>query len=149
MLVQCSNPFCSFDQDLLNRLIACDLTLKDIKGLGKAADDFMILESGEPDDIMREIENRNVFINHVQQMAREKRSRIYGLMVYTFKRRIEELDNLLSSIEEGLKEETESSQDIPSVLAKIKNNEVGILSYALFQGIGSSKVNKGLSKQRL
>ena len=84
----------------------------------------MILESGEPDDIMREIENRNIFINHVQQMAREKRSRIYGLMVYTFKRRIEELDNLLSSIEEGLKEETESNQDIPSVLAKIKNNEV-------------------------
>eukprot|EP00112_Aurelia_sp_Birch-Aquarium-sp1_P004243 Seg1478.15 transcript_id=Seg1478.15/GoldUCD/mRNA.D3Y31 product="hypothetical protein" protein_id=Seg1478.15/GoldUCD/D3Y31 len=110
-------------EDLLNRLIACDMSLKDIKGLGKAADNFMILESGEPDDIMREIEKRNVFINHVQQMAREKRSRIYGLMVYTFKRRIEELDNLLSSIEEGLKEETESSQDIQSVLGKIKNNE--------------------------
>lgn len=92
--------------------------------LGSAADNSMILDSGEPDDITNEVERRKAFIAHVQVMAREKKSRLYGLMVYSFKQRLDELDRLLSNIEEGLQDETTAASDLQRTLDRLKNNEV-------------------------
>ena len=84
----------------------------------------MLLDSGEPEDVANEIEARKAFIAHVQLMAREKKSRIYGLMVYSFKQRLEELDKLLTSMEDGLADESKTVPDIQTALERMKNNEV-------------------------
>ena len=84
----------------------------------------MILDSGEPEDITNEIEARKAFISHVQRMAREKRSRIYGLMIYSFKQRFDELNKLLIDIEDGLADESRTMPDIQTALEGMKNNEV-------------------------
>ncbi len=68
-----------FPQDISRRLIACDVSLRDIESLGKAAESNMILEAGEGEDIGRENAKRKLFIDHVQQMAREKKSRYASL----------------------------------------------------------------------
>ena len=108
----------------MNRLVACDVSLKEIQHLGQVADNCMVLETGEPEDITNEIETRKLFIDHVQRLAREKRSRIYGLMVYTFKRRIGELDKLLQNIEGGLTDHSSTTITIPNALEFMRENEV-------------------------
>ncbi|XP_065057845.1 utrophin-like isoform X2 [Rhopilema esculentum] len=113
-------------EDILNRLIACDVSLKDIEHLGQVADNCMVLETGEPEDITKEIETRKLFIDHVQRLAREKRSRIYGLMVYTFKRRVGELDKLLGNIEEGLTDNSSTTIMIPNALEYMRENEASL-----------------------
>ena len=116
-------------QDILNRLQACEASLSDIEILGSAADNTMILESGEPEDIYKEIELRREFIRHVQLIAREKKPRIYGLMVYSFLQRFDELNKLLTNIEDGVNDEKGVNQDIQAVLEQMRNNEVIQISH--------------------
>ena len=111
-------------QDILKRLDACEVGLSDVEILGHAADDSMILEHGEADDIWKEIENRKAFIRRVKLMAREKKQRIYGLMVYSFMQRFDQLDKILTNIEEGVTEEQKVTPDIQTALERIRSNEV-------------------------
>eukprot|EP00794_Sanderia_malayensis_P000431 gene431-1072_t len=114
-------------EDILRRLVACDVSLTDIEILGKAAESCLILETGEGDDITKEIQHRRVFINHVQQLTREKKSRLYGLLVYTFKQRIEEFDKNLTSIEANSQEDgTGMSTDLKTVIERTKNVETSM-----------------------
>ena len=115
-------------QDILKRLQACEVGLSDIEILGNAADNSMILDTEEPDEIWKEIEARKGFIKQVQMMAREKKSRIYGLMVYSFIQRFEELDKVLTSIEEGHTGKKSSVSDIPTASERIRNNEVRLIN---------------------
>jgi len=123
-------------EDILNRLQACEASLSDIEILGSAADNTMILESGEPEDIYKEIELRREFIRHVQLIAREKKPRIYGLMVYSFLQRFDELNKLLTNIEDGVNDEKGVNQDIQAVLEQMRNNEASIEELEAIQKSG-------------
>ena len=117
-------------QDIHRRLDACEVGLSDVEILGHAADDSMILEQGEAEDIWKEIEARKAFIRRVKLMVREKKLRIYGLMVYSFMQRFDQLDKLLTNIEEGVTEEQKAIPDIQTALERMRNNEVKHISNA-------------------